>query len=117
MKIGTILLILTLICIIIFSIQNSTNIDINFLYWSSSTMSLALLTITCVILGILVGLSFYISSTIKSRKIKNSLKLEVKTLKTQIEALNALIYNYKNQIQEESIDHSEEEPQKSFFDA
>ncbi|MFV0345226.1 MAG: lipopolysaccharide assembly LapA domain-containing protein [Bacteroidales bacterium] len=117
MKAGTVFLILTLVCIIIFSIQNSTSVNVDFLFWSSSTISLALLTIICVVLGILVGMSFYIANSMKLRKVRASLKKEIKNLNAQLDALNKGIRNNSNESHELSLDAVEEQDNgKSFFD-
>ncbi|MFV0483724.1 MAG: lipopolysaccharide assembly protein LapA domain-containing protein [Bacteroidales bacterium] len=118
MRTGTVLLILTLISIIIFSIQNSTDVDINFLYWSSSSISLALLIIICVILGILIGMSFYVANSMKLRKVRSSLKKEIKILEAQIDALNKGLYSSQHKAVEESIEETETQSNGgSFFDA
>lgn len=92
-----VILLLVLIVSLVFVVQNdSTRVDLNFLFWSLPQISLGLLSILLFLAGLvsmwLITLMIYIANTLRTRRkisekdnLIKSLEQEKETLKKQLE--------------------------------
>jgi len=87
------LLVILLIVVVVFAVQNAQLVSISFLGWSTS-VNLALVVLLALCIGLVVGALW---SWIKGSKSRG----EVKDLKKEIESLGVKIGNLEKQLQAE----------------
>lgn len=85
MRVYLILALLLAILVTVFAIQNNAQIEVTFLFWKIDG-SLALVLMTTLAIGIIIGILVYIPSAVRRRLQVGGLKRQLRTLE-QAEAL------------------------------
>ncbi len=89
MQIIIIVLLVLAVLLVIFTLQNSTEITVHLLLWEIGGVPLALVILCCVILGYLLAFAYFYPSLWKTRKenkrlVKTNEELKAKQLKLTV---------------------------------
>ena len=110
-----IILLLLAVLLVIFTLQNSTEITVHILFWEIANVPLALVILACILLGYIIA-SVYFSP--KLWKIKREFKQLVKFNK-ELEELHRLNHPKKAKAEEETnpegIELEDDDEGNSFF--
>ena len=110
-----IILLILAILLVIFTLQNSTEITIHIFFWEIANVPLVLVLLTCIILGYLISMIYF---SPRLWKIKKELRQLIKFNK-ELEELHALNHPKKEEEPEdrnpEGIELEDDDNSNSFF--
>ena len=110
-----IILLILAIFLVIFTLQNSSEITIHILFWEIANVPLALLILACIVLGYIIA-SIYFSPRIW--KVKREIK-QLTKFNTELEELHKLNHPKKVKTEEETnpegIELEDDDEGNSFF--
>ncbi|MFV0366648.1 MAG: lipopolysaccharide assembly LapA domain-containing protein [Mangrovibacterium sp.] len=86
-----ILLLVIALFLVIFTLQNTQLIDVNFLFWTLDQVPLALNIFCCVLVGIIIGMGIYLPKVWGKQSQIKSLQRELYQLKKKEQQASTLI--------------------------
>ena len=114
MQKGLIIGILLALLMVIFTLQNSANLEVKFLFWKVANVPVALFMILSILFGVIISVIFSLSG-------RNRFKSEIEDLRDEIDSLESELkeLRQKKEVQEMRSDEGmtiDGDPGHKFFD-